>query len=269
MKIGIGLSMPAIGGCGAGGAGRFNHAGIAINLVGQGGRAHADGPTLTTIFGAARAAIGVSFWARRAGQDWSANFPSVLGSSTDWNLWTDGFAVYARTNVMRFWANNVASERQISVPDDAWHHYAFTWDGGPGSYASWLDGAAVGTTSGTPATGTLNVSGTQNFAIGIVGNANQPTSSSWWGGYLDEVALYGDALALADAQFLYGNGIPPNLAAAGAPDNLLAWYRLGDDLADDPTFTTGSLRDVSGSGHHLTPTLNASGTGEIAIAGGA
>lgn len=52
----------------------------------------------------------------------------------------------------------------------------------------------------------------------------------------------------------------PNYSTA----NLMAWYRCGDDPLDDLTATTGTIRDQSGNGRHLTP-INTEVTDKVSI----
>jgi len=100
------------------------------------------------------------------------------------------------------------------VEDDAWHHVAVTWDASTGSFALYLDGAAIATDdlSGTAAFG---------FPVMVAGKHGQ-LGVSWkrnFTGLLDDLRLYDRALSGAEVFALSDQTVKPKLGAmAVTPD---------------------------------------------------
>jgi hypothetical protein len=88
------------------------------------------------------------------------------------------------------------------VSADEWHHVAFTF--GSGGMQLYLDGALVGTNPYTGGLGDNSGPGPGNFEDIRLGAYNQDTG--YFQGQIDEVAIIGTALELADIQSLYGSG---------------------------------------------------------------
>ena len=115
-----------------------------------------------------------------------------------------------------------------SIPetyDGAWHHYAVTYDG---------SGAASGVTlymdsvsqplsilNDTLTGSTLNA-GNLTLAANVGGG-------NYYGGYLDEVAIWSSELSQSNVTSLYNAGKPDNIAANGPQvGNVASWWRMGN-----------------------------------------
>lgn len=144
------------------------------------------------------------------------------------------------------------SRGSVSAPFacGAWSHVVLTYDGGsasPGLHI-WRNAASIdNTVSGGPLAATIVT--TAPFQLGAW------TSSSYYTGLMDEVAVYNKVLSGAEIAWIYNGGEPRALTDSGCPSNLVAWWRMGEG----DTFPT--VLDSSGSGYH--GTLTNMETGDI------
>lgn len=95
---------------------------------------------------------------------------------------TLGLYFAARTSGGDSWANNTGQ----TVRDGNWHHIVGTFT--PGTIKAYLDGALVATNTGGAYANSL-IAATSDLAIGRRGNG------LYFGGQVDEVAIYGTALS--------------------------------------------------------------------------
>jgi hypothetical protein len=111
--------------------------------------------------------------------------------------------------------------------DGKWHHLVCTYSAAtPGDVADmsiYVDGvlATPATVSNTLGSNTISNSAPFN----ISGRNNGETL---FNGSIDEVAVYGKELSAGEVTWLYNFGNPRDLAGAGAPSDLVGWWRMGE-----------------------------------------
>jgi len=117
-----------------------------------------------------------------------------------------------------------------NLVDGNWHHICLTWDGSTTTAVVYEDGVAKITN--TSASGTLNSSTTEAYAVGAKNNGSNPIN-----GTIDEPAIWTSALSASDVTAIYNSGVPNNLNDSGVISTPpTTWYRCGDgDTA--PTLT--------------------------------
>jgi len=156
-----------------------------------------------------------------------------------------------------------------TISSSTWNHIAVSWQsssetnsGSPG-YDVWLNGvkatgtnAVSGGTSGPP-TSPMNLSDL------YIGQRGRTTADEFYGGLVDEIAIFNAALSAADITAIYNgtapNGKPNDLTEASSYDtdrtaNLIGYWRMGDDSNDSPV-AAGSITgitDSSGNGNDAT-----------------
>lgn len=150
----------------------------------------------------------------------------------------------------RVWATNciAVSNSNVAVNDGAWHFVAVVFSG---------NGAASGFTfydNGAPLAGNAtiydNLTGSANntSADFRIGSRNISGSYLYLNGSIDEMAVYDRALTPTEIAWIYNAEIPQDLNDAGAPANLVSWWRMGEG----DTYPT--LLDSGPGAHNLTMT---------------
>lgn len=147
--------------------------------------------------------ITVTFWAYNTA--WGTGATPLLNSSSGsstantWMIDNDEGTVRCI-----FRGTTVSLLRYESFPapsNNAWHHFAVVFDGSTatGEITVYVDGASQSTT--------VNQSdrdGTSNFDAQTlyIGNAAGPV---FWGGYMDDIRIYGNALSAGQIAAVYAN----------------------------------------------------------------
>lgn len=209
----------------------------------------------------------ISFWMRSLNTgggyilskyDYSTNkgyrlFGSVGGASVVWSMNCD-----AGTSISR------GSSSAYPFVCGSWVHVVLTYNGSSASTGLhiWRNAASAdGTISGGPLTSTIVT--TAPFQLGAW------TSSSYYTGRMDEVAVYDKVLSGAEIAWIYNSGEPRALDDSGCPSNLVAWWRMGEwdvpsklTLLDSgPSAVAPTVRDLSGS--NFTGTMQNMEAGDI------
>ena len=113
-------------------------------------------------------------------------------------------------------------------------------DSGNAGYDIWLDGTKVGNAvqnaPGTPVRGELKTSG---FRIGSRANG-----SYWFGGEMDEVAIFDSAVTDANIATIYNSGVPGDLTDLSP----FHWWRMGDEVSGTGT----TITDLGSASQDLT-----------------
>ena len=110
---------------------------------------------------------------------------------TNYQFYTDNSA----TPKLRFFDGSTPASSTGNVSLNAWHHIAITIDSGVTNGSTfYIDGAASGT-----ATFTI----TSNDADLVIGIIDTGIKSSWFNGYMDEVAVWSSALSENTIQAIY------------------------------------------------------------------
>jgi hypothetical protein len=113
--------------------------------------------------------------------------------------------------------------------DGAWHHIVVTWSGDATPVAAdvtlYVDG-----TPETPVVVQDTLSGTIITAADLT-VASRDGTEEFRAGNLDEVAIYNKVLNAAEVLQIFNAGNPSNLLDAGAPTQLDAWWRMGEDAS--------------------------------------
>lgn len=240
-----------------------------INDVGQGGSkwgAYFDGPPIADVIGTNPTKISIAYWIKRQ-SGVGFNYRHILGSSTDATNTSKGFGIRLSSNpYQRLWVGDEENDF-LTHPDylqTNWQHFVYTWDGGTAKYyrngSLFTDSETDWKATRGTQPSSIDTSGTQNFRIGIYGNANLPASDTngaiadqagFYRGHIDEVAIYTTVLSQSDVDYVYDGSTIPDLVADDAPTGLAGWWRFGDADGDDATLDTGVLKDASGNGHDM------------------
>ena len=211
----------------------YNSDGVSISAVSNSFSAEFDGTddyiSLGTLSGFNTAsALSVSFWINFKDYDGSTVYvPFSSGTST--------------SNRIAFYLNHLAELRwgidgsvnncifELDTPTDyrstdAWHHVLGTYNGT--SITLYFDGVQKATTTSSVPSSTQSTAG-NNAAIG-----RSFAGTQYFGGLLDNVAIWNATLDGDDASSLYNNGMPIDPTSnAGIYDksaNLTHWYRIGE-----------------------------------------
>jgi hypothetical protein len=128
---------------------------------------------------------------------------------------------------------------RYDAPYGAWFHLVMTYDGSNnGSGFHWyINGVEIINYihSNTPFTATLK--NTNSFRIGV--------EQSYYGGWMDEVSVWGKELSQADVTELYNGGDPADLSTHTSVANLVGWWRMGEG-SEDGTMTNMEVTDIVG-----------------------
>ena len=191
----------------------------------------------------------IAFWVRvshAAGNGWIINKPWAPGNPSPWHQYGVGWDTGSNSILFTYSdssENNIYPSIPIAVPNNAWAHVAFTYDGT--NARSYLNGVLTAT---DPSTGTIPARG-MPLHIG----AFDMTGYSIFAGSVDEVRIYKRALAASEINALYvGLPNPPG----DITTNLVGHWKLDETsgttaadsagansmtLANGPTWNTGGL----------------------------
>ena len=143
-----------------------------------------------------------------AGSQWSIRVNTANARNTSGG----SFAVFPNSNA-------ITDIQSVSFPtpvdDNQWHHLMCVNDGT--DLKIYLDGQLEATGVGK---GRTLYNGNRTLRLGRL----TASSINKLIGNLDEVAIFGTALGLSDAQFIYNNGIPNNISSLSP----VSWWRMGE-----------------------------------------
>ena len=116
-------------------------------------------------------------------------------------------------------SNGITDRQALSFPtaidDNQWHHIMCVNDGT--DLKVYIDGILDATFVGK---GRTVYNGNRTLRLGrLTGSSINKLI-----GNLDEVAIFGTALGLSDAQFIYNNGIPNDISSLSP----VSWWRMGE-----------------------------------------
>lgn len=190
-----------------------------------------------------------SFWMKTT-STYTYMISKMTGSTT-----FRGYLVFIEPTSLRFVLRNDAGSgnlidvytTQTGYDDGQWHHVVWTYTGtslasGFKCYVDNVEKLLTVATNNLTAT-TLN---SAVFALAGIPAAGW----GWYVGNLDEVSVYNKALSAAEVSWIYNGGTPRDLSASGAPSNLLAWWRMGDEdthpklLDSGPSAVLPTVRDL-------------------------
>lgn len=116
-------------------------------------------------------------------------------------------------------SNGITDRQALSFPtaidDNQWHHIMCVNDGT--DLKVYIDGILDATGVGK---GRTLYNGNRTLRLGRMTGS----SINKLIGNLDEVAIFGTALGLSDAQFIYNNGIPNDISSLSP----VSWWRMGE-----------------------------------------
>ena len=217
---------------------------------------------LSTVYPSDLNTISFSLW-YNPGSHTPAAFDTIMGSSTNWSNWTDGFGLYFETATsLTFWVNtwnNVNSHvTGGTLAADTWYHIVGVYDGPNTTLTLYINNAVVAQDTSSISANLLRT-GTQNFALGRTGNLNQ-SATGYGSGYFGEVALFDRVLTDAERKSLYNDGVP---GSPGSMSGLRMWWRMEESLGDDDDLAgTPVVNDQSGNVFDGTPTVAGSNAGD-------
>lgn len=169
---------------------------------------------------------------------------TIFMASVDANnfirLWYKNDDSDLKFQIKRGGTNNLIDFSTSIEGDGNWHHIAMTWDGN--DLKGYLDGTEVasGTMSGT-FTGTIDTVHIGRYTV---------SSTSYWLGNIDEVALWDTALSATAISSIRNLGNPTdllsNVGSYSSTSSLIGWWRMGDN-ATYPTIPDASTNSNSGT----------------------
>jgi hypothetical protein len=192
-------------------------------------------------------AFSVAFWFKCT-QGGCCVSKITSGSYDGWETW-----IHPSTGSLNFRIYAAAGSQMIRIYDQskdwrdgAWHHVVFTYNGNGNNTGlkMYVAGAVAG--SGTYI-GTINSTIVTTNPLRFGGRLTD--YSPFYGGNIDDVAIYSDVISLTEAAWIYNSGKARDLAAAGSPNNLAGWWLMGDG----DTYPT--IIDHGPSGYNGTMTL--------------
>ncbi|MBY0369703.1 hypothetical protein K2X33_03390 [bacterium] len=171
---------------------------------------------------------------------------------------TNGMQLYMHTGVLRFWSQTGGALLSgVTVSDGNWHHVVATSNGT--TVSLYVDGLYRASEARTWA------NSTRESQIGSAcSGANSTTCGDYWDGYIDEVAVFSNALTAAQIAVLYQVGttgktmdfvIGKSYQDAVLADSPAAYFKLGEAAGT-------TAKDLSGNGitgKYNSVTLGASG----------
>lgn len=164
---------------------------------------------------------------------------------------------FATKPMITFFGNGIDSTNQILTLDDAlstdtWHHLAFTFDlsSGSTSIVGYLNG--VQKTNGSGAT--YSSRGTWAAVANTVAPlqiAKKGSTSTFNDCFIDEFAIFDDALSASTVTNIYNSGSPNDLSGL---DFLIGYWRNGDTAGPSvfPTIDDNSSNSNNGTMTNMT-----------------
>lgn len=180
-----------------------------------------------------------------------------------------GYALicYPVADKVRVVLSNTASSNEIIVEVSSaginnghWHHVVVTWDGnaspGAAGVGVYIDNVLQSATIVADTLSATIISGA-SFMLG-----SRNATDFWYGGTLDEVAVYNRELTATEVEWIYNAGLPRDLSLVVAPIGLVAWWRMGEwvstgallILDSGPSAVPNTVRDLSGNNYNGTMT---------------
>ena len=131
----------------------------------------------------------------------------------------------------------VVATTQVST--SSWMHICATWSTTGSSI--YVNGTSEATSSNTPA----NITSSQTGATVYMGRT--PTAWDYYGGLIDELAVFNTELSSSNVSTIYNSGVPNDISSL-SPVN---WWRMGDNDGG-----TGTNITDQGSGSNNTTLFN-------------
>jgi len=198
--------------------------------------------------------ITIAFWHKESNS--SRGSFDGLYAMTSASSWTDGFGAYWAGNTLTMWWQtfngvNTVTSAQTGAFINAWHHYAYVYDGDLGSARAkvYVDGVEDASAAGSD----LSLTGGDNVI-----EIGQAITNFDIQGNIDEFAIWNTPLTASNISQLFNGGDnadSESRAAAVEGANLMVWYRMGDNgdaLGDE------GILDNSGNGNDATARGNTS-----------
>ena len=189
-----------------------------------------------------------------------------------------GMVLMAYTGVIVFGLVNYNATNQLQIgtivnswADGEWHHVAVTKSTGytysGGAFHIYGDGEDQAL-SASHDTLTSTILTTEAFQVGRRGVVSSPL---YFGGGVDEPAIYNVELTADEVGWIYDAGMPNDLKHANAPAGLVSWWNMGENIAgavvpdqqgsnditlvNSPTIQTDAPEGVGYSGNNISTAI--------------
>jgi concanavalin A-like lectin/glucanase superfamily protein len=118
--------------------------------------------------------------------------------------WTDGYGLFYRSSgtTIDFYVNSWGLAVAATVALDRWTHVVGTYDGA--TVSLYLNGALAASTSYS--TAITHATNALYIGSGATGSGTAGPAGYFWGGIIDDVALYNRALSATEVQLHYTSG---------------------------------------------------------------
>jgi hypothetical protein len=194
-------------------------------------------------------AITISFWIK-APRVFSTNYYTPLSKGeyaavgSQWSIKVNtanlrntsggSFSVFPNSNAI---TDNQSVSFPTAIDDNQWHHLMCVNDGT--DLKIYLDGQLEATALGK---GRTLYNGNRSLRLGRLTSSTTQKLI----GNLDEVAIFGTALGLTEAQTIFNNGIPQDISSLSP----ISWWRMGEEATWSGSAWT--LTDQGSGGNNAT-----------------
>ena len=154
-----------------------------------------------------------------------------------------------------FWYRNYMNQH---LPLNKWHHLCCVYSKTQSKVYFYVNGIQYEEASGAGGSQFIAIPNTANeLTLGA-----EPSISEYFKGSMSEVSIYNTDLSSNQIMQLYNGGNPYNANEGSLKNNLIAWWRMGDNPLDRfPTIVDSSTRTLIGDNLVRNPDFNLSTTG--------
>lgn len=196
------------------------------------------------------AALSISLWIKESDAGSFDRIISKRSSSNATSSWM--IAKQSADGIMFYLYNGSAlftGSFDGAYTPGQWNHLVAVYNGGGATDADKVKIYLNGSGQALSASGTHGAT-INSTATNVIMFNDSTLGSSSVAGQLDEVSIWNTNLSDAEVTELYNAGDPTDLALHSQYDNLVSWWRFGDDPLDSSAFS-GIIRDQKGSNHAL------------------
>lgn len=138
--------------------------------------------------------------------------------------------------------NAMAVKTSAAITSGAWTHVVATYDGSStaAGVTLYVNGSPVATTTVYDSLSATILSS----ATAQIARRNNVSFPNYFNGTLGEIAVYNKQMTSGEVTTVYNGGVPPDLASVGPTGNLVGWWRMGNLLLNNGTYTNTEATDI-------------------------
>jgi hypothetical protein len=167
---------------------------------------------------------------------------AIAGTPEGWHIILSSTGQIILGMVRTWLTNAIVVETVLGYRDNVWHQAVMTYDGSSSAtgVAFYIDGAAVVSSTFTD---TLSASIVSAAELRI-GTRQLGYPNECYSGRLEEVAVWDKKLFAAEVLEVYNGGVPTDNRLLSSADNLVGYWRMGDQVRFDGTMTNMAVNDI-------------------------